>query len=110
VAPWILQYLKNHRIAEPQDRRTTNNSKNSYNLLDVKEAAKFLGVTSGTLSVWICTKRYPIKSIKLGGLRRFREEDLIEFIESRICTTTVDPKPNQNPNSKNFKPSREDVL
>jgi excisionase family DNA binding protein len=92
VAPWVLQCLQNHRIAEPQDRR------NSYNLLDVKEAAKFLGVTPGTLSVWICTKRYPIKSVKLGGLRRFREEDLIEFIESRICTTTLDPNP--NPNSK----------
>jgi hypothetical protein len=59
----------------------------------------------------VSTKKYPgLKSIKLGGARRFRKEDLIEFIESRICTTTVDSTSNQNQNSKNFKPSREDVL
>ncbi|MDR1528123.1 MAG: helix-turn-helix domain-containing protein [Puniceicoccales bacterium] len=88
-------------------------------MLNTEEAAEFLGITKYTLINWLSTKRYPgLKSIKLGGARRFREQDLIEFIESRICTTTVDPGPNPNPNSNSkktaktaiIKPSREGVL
>ncbi|MDR1255863.1 MAG: helix-turn-helix domain-containing protein [Puniceicoccales bacterium] len=46
-----------------------------------------------TLEDWIYSNRYPgLKSVKLGGARRFRERDLIEFIESRMQTTTVDKR------------------
>lgn len=33
---------------------------NDDRLLSRREAAKFLGVTKGTLEVWACTKRYPL--------------------------------------------------
>jgi excisionase family DNA binding protein len=60
-------------------------------LLTVKEAAEFLGIKPGTLHFWITTKCYPgLKSIKLGGVRRFFEGDLIEFVESRREAPTVD--------------------
>ncbi|MDR0742159.1 MAG: hypothetical protein LBE98_01705 [Puniceicoccales bacterium] len=54
------------------------------------------------LKSWISIKRYPeLKSIKLGRLRKFREADLLEFLESCIQATT---------RKLSKKPSREDVL
>ncbi|MDR2777131.1 MAG: helix-turn-helix domain-containing protein [Puniceicoccales bacterium] len=105
--------FKELRTSEPLNLGSGNGNNAKYKLLNTEEAAEFLGITKYTLINWLSTKRYPgLKSIKLGGARRFREQDLAEFIESRICTTTVDSTSNrnQNPNSKNFKPSREGVL
>ena len=53
-------------------------------LLTTAEAAKILGVTVHTLSVWRSTKRYPIPYAKVGNLVKYREEDLKAFIESRM--------------------------
>ncbi len=52
-------------------------------LLDESEAAQFLGLSPGTLSVWRTTKRYPLKYIKVGRLVRYRKGDLNSFITSR---------------------------
>ena len=52
-------------------------------LLTEDEAAEILGVTPQTLSVWRCTRRYPLAFIKAGRLVRYRQEDLKKFIESR---------------------------
>ncbi|MDR2432184.1 MAG: helix-turn-helix domain-containing protein [Puniceicoccales bacterium] len=58
-------------------------------MLDVKEAAEFLGINPRTLQSWVSTKQYPeLKSIKLGRLRKFREADLWEFLESRVQGAT----------------------
>jgi len=46
-----------------------------------KQAAEFLGVTEGTLAVWKCTKRYPLPVIKIGSLVKYRESDLVAFLE-----------------------------
>ena len=54
------------------------------NLLDRKAAAKYLGVTPETLAVWKCTKRYNLKSIKVGRLVKYRKVDLIQFLEERL--------------------------
>jgi hypothetical protein len=65
---------------------------NCHKLLIVEEAVNFLNVRPHLSENWLCSKRDTgLKSIKLKGTRRFREQDLVEFIESRICTTTVDP-------------------
>ncbi|MDR2779086.1 MAG: helix-turn-helix domain-containing protein [Puniceicoccales bacterium] len=89
---------------------TDNGSNAKHKLLTIKEAAVILSINPRTLQNWISTKRCSgLKSVKLGGARRFREQDLTEFIESRICTTTVDT--NQNPNNKKtHKPSQEGIL
>ncbi len=50
-------------------------------LLTRKEAAKFLGISEGTLAVWKVTKRYPLPLIKVGRLVRYRETDLIQFLD-----------------------------
>jgi excisionase family DNA binding protein len=50
-------------------------------LLTRKEAAQFLGISEGTLAVWKVTKRYPLPVIKVGRLVRYRETDLIQFLD-----------------------------
>lgn len=50
-------------------------------LLSRREAAEFLGISKGTLEVWSCTKRYPLKFIKVGRLVKYRERDLLEFLD-----------------------------
>jgi excisionase family DNA binding protein len=49
-----------------------------------EEAACYLGVTSKTLAVWACTKRYNLPFVKIGRLAKYRKTDLDAFIASRI--------------------------
>ena len=51
-------------------------------LLTRKEAAEFLGVKIGTLSVWACNKRYNLPYCKVGSLVRYRRADLEHFLEA----------------------------
>jgi len=53
-------------------------------LLTANEVSALLGVSPGTLQVWRSTKRYPLKYLKIGGLVRYRESDLIEFMRGRV--------------------------
>ncbi len=46
-------------------------------------AALALGVAKETLGVWRCTKRYPLRYVKIGRRVRYKVEDLLNFIESR---------------------------
>ena len=55
-------------------------------LLDESEAARFLGISPGTLSVWRGTKRYPLKYFKVARLVRYRRTDLGSFLESRLVS------------------------
>ena len=52
-------------------------------LLTEKEAAEYLGVSPSTLTVWRCTRRYPLAFLKIGRCIRYRPEALEEFMESR---------------------------
>lgn len=52
-------------------------------LLTDAEAAEILGVTTGTLATWRCTKRYALKWIKVGRKIRYRLTDVVEWIDSR---------------------------
>lgn len=47
------------------------------------EAAQHLGVSPKTLSVWRCTKRYPLPYVKIGSRVRYRQSALDAFIASR---------------------------
>jgi excisionase family DNA binding protein len=53
-------------------------------LLNDDEAASLLGVMPATLSVWRCTRRYALPYVKVGRLIRYREQDLLAFLESRL--------------------------
>ena len=52
-------------------------------LITPEEAAKFLGLSTITLAVWRCRKRYNLQYYKIGRLVRYTENDLLEFILSR---------------------------
>lgn len=52
-------------------------------LLDEKQAAEFLGVAPGTLSVWRSRGRYQVPFVKVGHLVRYRRGDLDAWLESR---------------------------
>lgn len=52
-------------------------------LLKEREAADFLTLSPGTLSVWRSVGRYEIPFIKLGRHVRYRRSDLIAWLEAR---------------------------
>lgn len=52
-----------------------------------KEAAKYLGVTVGTLSVWACTGRYNLPFFKAGRKAIYFQSDLDSFIERHMVDT-----------------------
>jgi len=53
-------------------------------LLDRKSAAKYLGLSPGTLAVWDCTKRYDLKPLKVGRAVRYRKSDLDDFLNNQL--------------------------
>ena len=59
-------------------------------LMTRKEAAEYLGITSRTLAVWACVKRYNLPYIKIGRLVKYRRSDLENFI-NRQTITQSDP-------------------
>lgn len=52
-------------------------------LLNDKAAAALLDVAPGTLSVWRSTGRYALPFLKIGRKVRYRQADLIAWLESR---------------------------
>lgn len=57
-------------------------------LLTPEQTAEILGVTVATLATWRCTKRVPLNYVKTGRLIRYREADVLAFIEARTQTIT----------------------
>lgn len=53
-------------------------------LLSPRKVAEILGVTEATLSVWRCTKRYPLPFVKSGRRVMYRLEDVEAFIAQRL--------------------------
>ena len=59
----------------------------SKRLLTVEEAATYLGLSPKTVRNGIgagAKKAFPVKSVKLGGRRLFRKEDLDGFIDGMV--------------------------
>jgi excisionase family DNA binding protein len=52
-------------------------------LLDTKQAADYLGLSPTTLITWRSTQRYDLPYVKLGGIVRYDERDLLAWLESR---------------------------
>jgi predicted DNA-binding transcriptional regulator AlpA len=59
-------------------------------LLSDEQTAQTLGVTRGTLAVWRCTKRYPLPFVRIGRKIRYRQDDILKFIESRTSSGVSD--------------------
>lgn len=56
-------------------------------LLDVTEAADYLGLSISTLNKWRCYGEGPV-FVKMGRAVRYRVEDLDRYLESRVLTST----------------------
>lgn len=56
-------------------------------LLDEKEAAAVINVVPGTLSVWRSTGRYALPFVKVGRKVRYRQSDLLAWLEKRTRET-----------------------
>ncbi len=61
-----------------------NKIKLSHTLITRKQAAELLDCSEGTLSIWACTKRYPLPYIKIGRKVRYRLEDVQNFIDNNL--------------------------
>jgi hypothetical protein len=59
----------------------------SKELLDDKAAAAVLDVTPGTLSVWRSTGRYALPFLKVGRNVRYRQADLLAWLDKRTRST-----------------------
>lgn len=57
-------------------------------LLSREEAAKYLGISKGTLAVWACKKRYNLPFTKIGKLAKYKVSDLDAFTEGRKTGAT----------------------
>ena len=60
------------------------NVTNLNKLLTPEQVAELLGVSTHTLAVWRCEKRYHLPYVKSGRLVRYRESDVDAFIQSRL--------------------------
>ena len=54
-------------------------------LLTTEQAANFLGIQPGTLTVWRSTNRRILAYVKIGSQVRYRREDLEKFVVANIC-------------------------
>jgi len=52
-------------------------------LLNEQQAAEYLGVAAGTLTVWRCTGRYNLPFVKVGRFVKYKQSDLDKWIENR---------------------------
>lgn len=55
-----------------------------YSLLDCKPAAAFIGMSDKTLEKDRCVRHLGIPFVKYGRTVRYRESDLMAFINSRV--------------------------
>jgi predicted site-specific integrase-resolvase len=53
-------------------------------LLTEEQAAQRIGVSPSTLATWRCTGRYELRFLKAGRLVRYRAQDVLAFINSRL--------------------------
>lgn len=59
-------------------------------LLDSIQAASLLCINPHTLEVWRSNKRYSIPYVKVGRLVKYRRDDLVKWLDSRIVSNVGD--------------------
>ena len=70
-----------------------------FDRLTPNQVAQILGVTTGTLAVWRCTKRYQLPFVKIGRKIFYRSEDVNAFIKSRtFCKISTENNMEDNNN------------
>jgi excisionase family DNA binding protein len=52
-------------------------------LLDYRAASTFLGIATGTLQIWVSTRRYSLPFFKVGRSVRFKRSELMAWLDTR---------------------------
>jgi excisionase family DNA binding protein len=65
-------------------------------LLTPGEAADFLGLSPGTLAIWPCKKRYPLRYVRVGSRVKYRRRDLEAFLDARTAGVTEQKQANRH--------------
>jgi hypothetical protein len=73
-------------------------------LLKSEDTAARLGVSAGTLAIWRCTKRYPLKFVRVGRNIRYRIEDIEDFIRARTMPGDSSVAPRRSQRSRSTRP------
>jgi excisionase family DNA binding protein len=60
-------------------------------ILTQEQVAEILLVTTDTLEAWRYKKRYGLPYLKIGSLVRYRESDVLAFLESRLVSGEPQP-------------------
>jgi excisionase family DNA binding protein len=76
----FLASLHSKPSAGTSDKAETNRVPE---IMTPQQAADYLGVSTGTLSVWRCRRSYPLPFVKVGSKVCYRKSDLVTFIEHR---------------------------
>jgi excisionase family DNA binding protein len=80
-------YSSSHTNQSSKQIQTSRFSRKPL-LLTSEEAADFLGLKTGTLVNWRCTKNQEIPFIKVGSRVRYREQDLLTWLERQLVVPT----------------------
>jgi predicted DNA-binding transcriptional regulator AlpA len=52
-------------------------------LLTPAQTSEFLGMSTQTLAIWRCNKRYNLNYVKVGRYVRYRFSDILRFIDDQ---------------------------
>jgi predicted DNA-binding transcriptional regulator AlpA len=52
-------------------------------LLTPSQTSEILGVSTQTLAIWRCNKRYNLNYVKVGRYVRYRYSDILSFIDAQ---------------------------
>ncbi|MBI1370208.1 MAG: helix-turn-helix domain-containing protein [Planctomycetes bacterium] len=64
------------------------NTTATESLITPSEAARYLRVSEGTLTVWRCTGRHALPFVKVGRRVMYRRDALDRWIDARTSTST----------------------
>jgi predicted site-specific integrase-resolvase len=62
-------------------------------LLKPEETAARLGVSVGTLAVWRCERRYPLRYVRVGRRIRYEVQAIEEFVQRRSVSGDGSDRP-----------------
>lgn len=60
-------------------------------LYDATPAADFIGIRPQTLAVWRLTNRYDLPFVRVGRRIKYRERDLIAFLDRHTVRPNAEP-------------------
>lgn len=61
-----------------------------FGLMTSEQVAAALALSNKTLAAWRSSGRSPLPFLRLGSRVRYRSEDVLEWLQSRVCSAASD--------------------